>query len=301
MQIKAFIKSILPTSSLVLLNLMVFAVVFGIFQLEWEIYWIAASLILILYLFYFVYRAIHFKNEIALKQQVEELSAALKDEINNSRMVREDIEEYFLLWVHQVKTPITASYLLINDSASGQAPLLQQELLKIENYTNMALNYLKVLNPSTDMNFSWVSVDELLKPLIKKYRVHFIYSDITLHYEKSETKVLTDPNLTSLMIEQLLNNALKYTQNKDSRVIWVSFNEETKELSIKDNGIGIRPEEQQRIFDKGYAGMNGQLDTKSSGIGLYLVKLISKRLEQPVTVESVIGEGSEFTIQLFSE
>lgn len=301
MQIKAFIKSILPTSSLVLLNLMVFAVVFGIFQLEWEIYWIAASLILILYLFYFVYRAIHFKNEIALKQQVEELSAALKDEINNSRMVREDIEEYFLLSVHQVKTPITASYLLINDSASGQAPLLQQELLKIENYTNMALNYLKVLNPSTDMNFSWVSVDELLKPLIKKYRVHFIYSDITLHYEKSETKVLTDPNLTSLMIEQLLNNALKYTQNKDSRVIWVSFNEETKELSIKDNGIGIRPEEQQRIFDKGYAGMNGQLDTKSSGIGLYLVKLISKRLEQPVTVESVIGEGSEFTIQLFSE
>lgn len=301
MQIKAFMKSILPTLSFVLLNLVIFATVFALFQLKWRLYLIAASLILILYLFYLVYRAIHFKKEIVFKEQVEELSAALKEEINNSRMIREDIEEYFLLWVHQVKTPITASYLLVDDSPSEQGPLLQQELLKIENYTNMALNYLKVLNPSTDMNFSWVSVDELLRPLIKKYRVHFIYSDITLHYEKSETKVLTDPNLTSLMVEQLLSNALKYTKDKDSRDIWVSFNEETKVLSIKDNGIGIRPEEQRRIFNKGYAGMNGQLDTKSSGIGLYLVQLISKRLKQPVTVESVIGEGSEFTIQLFNE
>lgn len=301
MQIKAFIKSIRGTLSIVLLNLVVFATIFGLFQVDWQLYLIAVGIILTFYLFYLVYRGIHFKKEMELKQQVEELSLALKDEINQSRIVREDVEEYFLLWIHQIKTPITASYLLLEGSEFDEGPLLQQELLKIENYTNMALNYLKVLNPSTDMNFSWVTVDGLLRPLIKKYRVHFIYSKISLHYQKSETKVLTDPNLTSLMIEQLLSNALKYTKTHGARDIWVSFNEESKVLSIKDNGIGIREEEQQRIFDKGYAGMNGQLDTKSSGIGLYLVQMISKRLEQPVTVESTIGEGSEFTIQLFNE
>lgn len=301
MQVKAFIKEILPTLSFVALSLGIFAIVFALFELGWSLYFIASSLILIFLFFYIVYRAVNFKHEKALEQQVEELSAALKEERNTSRMIREDIEEYFLLWVHQVKTPITASYLLIEESTSEQAPLLQQELLKIENYTNMALNYLKVLNPSTDMDFSWVSIDELIRPLVKKYRVHFIYSNITLHYEKSETKILTDPNLTSLMIEQLLSNALKYTKNVESPDIWVLFNEETKELSIKDNGIGIRLEEQERIFDKGYAGLNGQLDTKSSGIGLYLVQLISKRLEQPVSLESAIGEGSKFTIQLFDK
>lgn len=301
MNVKAFIKEVLPFVSLVALNLIIFAAVFWLFELDWALYLIASGLILIFLLFYIVYRAVNFKQEKALEQQIQELSEALKEERNTRRIMREDIEEYFLLWVHQVKTPITASYLLIEDSTSEQSPLLQQELLKIENYTNMALNYLKVLNPSTDMEFSWVSIDDLIRPLVKKYRVHFIYSKITLHYEKTETKILTDPNLTSLMIEQLLSNALKYTKNVETRDIWIVFNEETKELSIKDNGIGIRTEEQQRIFDKGYAGMNGQLDTKSSGIGLYLVQLISKRLEQPISLKSAIGKGAEFTIQLFDE
>lgn len=301
MNVKAFVKEVLPVVSLVVLNLIIFASVFWLFELDWALYLIASGLILIFLLFYIVYRAINFKQKKALEQQIQELSETLKEERNISRIMREDIEEYFLLWVHQVKTPITASYLLIEDSTSEQSPLLQQELLKIENYTNMALNYLKVLNPSTDMEFSWVSIDDLIRPLVKKYRVHFIYSKITLHYEKSETKILTDPKLTSLMIEQLLSNALKYTKNVETRDIWVAFNEETKELSIKDNGIGIRTEEQQRIFDKGYAGMNGQLDTKSSGIGLYLVQLISKRLEQPISLKSAIGKGAEFTIQLFDE
>lgn len=301
MPIKGFIKSERASLSLVLLNLIIFATIFGLFQLDWQLYFIGAAIIGTIYILYLIYRGLHFKKEKELEQQVEELKTALRDERNQSRLIREDVEEYFLLWVHQIKTPITASYLLLEDNDFESRPLLQQELLKIENYTNMALNYLKVLNPSTDMNFSWVTVDELLRPLIKKYRVHFIYSNISLHYQKSETKVLTDPNLTSLMIEQLLSNALKYTKAQDARDIWVSFNEENKVLSIKDNGIGIRPEEQERIFDKGYAGMNGQLDTKSSGIGLYLVQLISKRLEQPVAVESTVGEGSEFMIQLFNE
>ena len=89
---------------------------------------------------------------------------------------------------------------------------------------------------------------------------------------------------------------MKYTKKGD---IWVAFDEKTKQLTIKDNGMGIREEDLPKIFDKGYAGMNGQLETKSSGIGLYLVQLISKRLEQPVHVNSELGKGSTFTIQLF--
>ena len=210
--------------------------------------------------------------------------------------MRQDIEEYFLLWVHQIKTPITASYLLLEDDDFKNKPFLQQEILKIENYVSLALNYLKVQNPANDMDFRYVSVDEMISPLLKKYRVQFIYSKITLHYSKDTYKVLTEPNLTSLMVEQILSNALKYTKNGD---ICIAFNEETKQLMIKDNGMGIREEDLPKIFDKGYAGMNGQLETKSSGIGLYLVQLISKRLEQPVHVDSELGKGSMFTIQLF--
>jgi len=233
-----------------------------------------------------------------LEEEVTELTDALKEEKNDNRLLRQDIEEYFLLWVHQIKTPITASYLLLDESDFENKPLLQQEVLKVENYANMALNYLKVLNPANDMDFSYVTIDELVNPLLRKYRVQFIYSNITLHYEKEEHTILTEPKLTSLMIEQLLSNALKYSKEGD---IWLSFDEKTKQLTITDNGIGIREEDLPKIFDKGYAGMNGQLETKSSGIGLYLVQLISKRIEQPVSVTSEFEEGSTFTIQLFDE
>lgn len=292
--IKAFLKQNISSIALVFSSLVMFAIVFGLFQLGWEIYWIAAGLILLLLVLYLIYQSIYFRREKNLEDQVNELVETLNDERNNNRLMRQDIEEYFLLWVHQIKTPITASYLLLAEEDFENKSLLQQEVLKIENYSNMALNYLKIQNPSTDMNFSRISIDELIRPLLKKYRIQFIQSKITLYYSKEATTILTEPNLTSLMIEQILNNALKYTTD----TIWIEFDQCLNQLSIKDNGKGIKVEDQQKIFDKGYAGMNGQLSTKSSGIGLYLVKLISKRLEQTTTVHSIENQGSKFIMQL---
>lgn len=294
--LKEFLKQHTHMIGLVLSALAIFAIVFGLFQMDWAIYWISAALILCLLVVDLIYQGIQFQKKQALEEKVKELTETLEEERNANRLMRQDIEEYFLLWVHQIKTPITASYLLLDDDDFKNKPFLQQEILKIENYVSLALNYLKVQNPANDMDFRYVSVDEMISPLLKKYRVQFIYSKITLHYSKDTHKVLTEPNLTSLMVEQILSNALKYTKNGD---IWIAFNEETKQLTIKDNGMGIREEDLPKIFDKGYAGMNGQLETKSSGIGLYLVQLISKRLEQPVHVDSELGKGSTFTIQLF--
>jgi two-component system sensor histidine kinase BraS/BceS len=294
--IKEFLKQNLQTICLIMSALIIYAIVFGLFQLPWNVYLISAALVVLILILYLVHQGIYFKKEKELEIEVEELTEKLTDERNNKRLLQQDIEEYFLLWVHQIKTPITASYLLLQEADFENKPALQQEVLKIENYSNMALNYLKVLNPSNDMEFRTVRIDELIKPLLKKYRVQFIHSNISLHYEEENYTILTEPNLTSLMIEQLLSNALKYTKEGD---IWLTFDQKTKQLSIKDNGIGIREEDVPKIFDKGYAGMNGQLETKSSGIGLYLVHLISQRLEQPVGVTSAINQGSIFTIQLF--
>lgn len=293
---KEFLKQNAHTLGLMFSSLIIFAIAFGLFQIDWAIYWISSALILCLLIVDLIYQGIQFQKKQALEEKVKELTETLEEERNTNRLMRQDIEEYFLLWVHQIKTPITASYLLLEDDDFKNKPFLQQEILKIENYVSLALNYLKVQNPANDMDFRYVTVDEIISPLLKKYRVQFIYSKITLHYTKESHKILTEPNLTSLMIEQLLSNALKYTKKGD---IWVAFDEKTKQLTIKDNGIGICEEDLPKIFDKGYAGMNGQLETKSSGIGLYLVQLISKRLEQPVHVESELGKGTTFTLQLF--
>src|SRR5690625_3245805 len=135
--IKAFLKQNISSIALVFSSLVMFAIVFGLFQLGWKIYWITAGLILLLLFLYLIYQSIHFQREKNLEDQVNELVETLNDERNNNRLMRQDIEEYFLLWVHQIKTPITASYLLLAEEDFENKSLLQQEVLKIENYSNM--------------------------------------------------------------------------------------------------------------------------------------------------------------------
>ncbi|EUD36188.1 hypothetical protein U547_02716, partial [Staphylococcus aureus H64962] len=106
--------------------------------------------------------------------------------------------------------------------------------------------------------------------------------------------ILTDAKWASIMIEQILNNALKYARGKD---VWITFDENTKKLSIRDNGIGINASDLPKIFDKGFSGYNGRISEKSSGIGLYIVSTISKRLGHKVSATSTLNDGSIFTIQ----
>ena len=93
------------------------------------------------------------------------------------------------------------------------------------------------------------------------------------------------------MIEQLLNNALKYAKGKD---IWIDFDVANQTLQIKDNGIGISKADIPKIFDKGYSGFNGRLNEQSTGIGLFIVQHIANHLNIQVTVQSELNHGTVF-------
>src|SRR5699024_2622013 len=96
--------------------------------------------------------------------------------------------EYFTLWLHQIKTPIAAISLLMQ--SQPQQPLkkrVEQELLRLEDYTHMALNYLKIEENGTDLDFAEIELDDVIKKTIKKYSILFIYNHISLEY--NETKV----------------------------------------------------------------------------------------------------------------
>lgn len=296
--LKKFIKEY--TSQIVLFAaiILVTGFMFFLFELPTRVFVLLSGLILMIIVIYLMKEVIYFNERRNLTQEIDTLQTELTELKETTQQQQSDLEEYFLMWVHQMKTPITASQLILNNPGHASTTALRQEMLQIENYTNMALNYLKLINPETDMVITKRTLHELLAPLLRKYRIQFIHHDITLHYDAMEAVIVTEANLTSLMIEQLLNNALKYAKNKD---IWLKFDEENYQLIIEDNGIGIRPEDSPKIFDKGYSGFNGQLNQKSSGLGLFIVNLIAKRLEQPVTVDSTADEGTKFTIQLHRE
>lgn len=293
MKFKSFIKQILPTILIALSCLGIFAIVFAMYSLDWAIYVGGAGLVLLVLGFLIAFQFVNFKHKISLQEELEKTREALKDLKFDHVQQERVLEDYFMLWVHQIKTPITASKLLLdNESTTPLTNQLKQELISIDNYTNLALNFLKVSQPDSNLNYSRVSLDSMIAPLLRKYRTQFIQSNIKLHYTKIDSVILTDPNLAQVMIEQILSNSLKYTKQGD---IWIDFDQNI--LTIKDNGQGISQDNLPRVFERGYSGMNGQLNEKSSGIGLYMVQLISKRLNHPVTIESTIGIGTALTIE----
>lgn len=234
-----------------------------------------------------------FRKEESFKEKYENLLDENKRLRSTYINEKKDLEEYFLLWTHQIKTPITVANLILNKKSDSDAKKLKEEMFYIEEYTNMAINYIKLTDRATDMDIEKVDLDRLIKTLLKKYSLIFINKRISLDYRDTKVEILTDSKLLSIMIEQIISNALKYTEDGK---ITISFDKEKSTLSIMDTGIGIRNEDLVKIFDRGYSGFNGRVNHKSSGLGLFLVREISKILKLRVEVKSKLGQGSEFFI-----
>lgn len=290
----SFLKTIQREIYIIVLICTLFFFILLMYNVPFQAYILSVCIVLFISLIYWIIGYMNFKKEFTLFEENEYLKQENYRLRNDFINYQSEVESYFLIWVHQIKTPITASKLLLEDPDEQVIAQVRNQVLQIDNYTNLALNYLKLMNQKTDMVFMEVSIDELVRPLIKRYAIQFIHHQTKLHYVNSDAVVLTDAKWSSVMIEQILNNALKYALGRD---VWITFDDHAKMLSIRDNGIGINASDQPKIFDKGFSGYNGRMSEKSSGIGLYIVSTISKRLGHKVSVSSTINEGSTFTIQ----
>jgi signal transduction histidine kinase len=203
-----------------------------------------------------------------------------------------DFYDYSLMWAHQIKTPIAAMRLLLQ---TGDFPSnLSQELFKIEQYVEMLLHYLRVEDISHDFRFNQVQLSKIIKEATKKYASIFISKQIRLELEEIDVMILTDEKWLQFAIEQLLSNALKYTNNSGVIKIYM----ENEQLVIEDSGIGIQVEDLPRIFEKGFTGYNGRMDKKSTGIGLFLIKKIVDKLGVGILVTSQIGVGTKVSLKV---
>lgn len=215
----------------------------------------------------------------------------MEDKMTNSY---QEMLDYFTVWVHQIKTPITSMRLHLGTEDFPLSQRLKSDLLHIEQYVEMVLTYLRVGSDITDYTFCTVYLDKILKENIRKLRGDFIMKNLNLVYVPSDETVISDEKWLSFVIEQVLSNALKYT-NKGSVTIAL---ESPKTLCISDTGIGIAPEDVPRIFEKGYTGGNGRIDKRASGLGLYLCKEICHRLGHEISVISEVEVGTTIKIDL---
>ena len=225
---------------------------------------------------------------------VRALDADRRAQMTRSQRSYQDLVEYYTVWAHQIKTPLAAMRLLLQDAETDEQRALLEQLQSVEQYVEMALGYVRLDSGTKDLVIAQYPLDEIVRKSIRKYAGQFIRRRIRLIYEGTDQIVLTDEKWLSFIIEQLLSNAVKYTL-KGTVTITVS---EEKKLTVTDTGMGIAPEDLPRIFEKGYTGYNGRMERKSTGIGLYLSQMAAKKLGHQITVVSKLGEGSSFTIDL---
>lgn len=206
----------------------------------------------------------------------------------------EELIDYFTVWVHQIKVPISSMYLVLDNEDSAESRKLAAGLKRIEQYVDMVLTYLRLESESTDYVIKEYNIDNIIKHSVRKMSGEFIYRKLYLEYEETGKKVITDEKWLGFVVEQILSNALKYTKEGGIRI----YVNDTEQLCIEDTGIGIAQEDLQRIFEKGYTGYNGRRDRKASGIGLYLCKRICNNLGHSIEVKSEDDRGTTVCIGL---
>lgn len=200
--------------------------------------------------------------------------------------------DYFTTWVHQIKTPIAAMRLNLEQQGSPESRLLKEELLRVEQYVQMVLSYLRLDSQTTDFVFRKTPLDPLIRGSLRRFAPQFIGKGLALRFTPTEQTVTTDEKWLCFVLEQILSNALKYTPAGS-----VTIGMENDCLFIRDTGIGIAPEDLPRIFQQGYTGFNGRLEQHASGIGLYLSKRICDNLGIRLCVSSRLGVGTEVQME----
>lgn len=205
-----------------------------------------------------------------------------------------DMVEYYSTWAHQIKTPIASMKLTLQNEDSPLSRKLSNELLRIEQYVEMVMTFLRLNSESTDYVIREYDMDSIIRQALKKFSGEFIERRLSLIYEPLNISVITDEKWLSFVIEQVLSNALKYTPQGSIKIAL----ETPKKLSISDTGIGIAEEDLPRVFQQGYTGYNGRTDNKASGIGLYLCKRICTKLGHNIEIRSQVDKGTTVTIDL---
>ena len=234
--------------------------------------------------------------ECALAEKLDEREAELYQKKSEAENRYNDLVDYYTLWVHQIKTPIAASKLLVSEVADRQLKQqLEQEIFKIDSYTNLVLQYLRLESFHDDLVLKKENIEDLVKEVIRKYAIFFIQKGLSVDLHDLDRRIVTDKKWLLVVIEQILSNSLKYT-NEGGVEIYM----EGSDLCIKDTGIGIKNSDRLRVFERGFSGYNGRMTQQSSGLGLYLTQKISQELGHQIQIESELGQGTTVRIK-FSE
>ena len=229
------------------------------------------------------------------KNSLEQIDKSMLENVNKYKYMTEDYKEYIELWIHEIKIPISASKMVIENNKNAITKSMDEELDKVENYIEQALFYARSNTVEKDYYIRKVVLKEIVNESIKKNKSSLIQEKISIDIHDLDIEVNTDNKWIVFILNQIIQNSIKYRKKENSVIeMYANQGKENVILYIKDNGIGIKQGEITRVFEKGFTGTNGRLSNKkSTGIGLYLCKKLCNKLGIGIELNSVQNEGTE--------
>ncbi|PEO55203.1 histidine kinase [Bacillus toyonensis] len=228
---------------------------------------------------------------------LKEVSRDMHENVKYYRDMQLDYREYIETWVHEIKTPIASTKLIIENNQNEVTNKIDSQMNRIEGFVEQVLYYSRSSNVNKDYMIKPINVDNVVRNVIKRNYRDFIHKRIKLDIQDIDEIVYSDGKWIEFIINQIIGNSIKYSNNKEQMIrIYTIKKTNSVILTIEDNGVGIVPKDINRVFEKGFTGENGRRFSKSTGLGLYLCEKLCSKLGLKIGIESEVNKGTRVTL-----
>lgn len=228
-----------------------------------------------------------------LTDALYEIDKSMMEKINEYKAKTQDFKEYVELWIHEVKLPVASLTLMVHNHKEEQNKKLLSQLTRLDNYLEQILYYVRSENAEKDYLITKVNLSKVISNVALKNKDVLLAKGIDFIVSDVDIEVLTDSKWLEFIVNQIVDNSIKYSKEKNAYIKIVAKEEKDRvDFVIYDNGIGIPETDLPRIFDKTYTGKNGRTSKKSTGMGLYIVKKLCTKLGHKISIKS---KEKEFT------
>ena len=161
------------------------------------------------------------------KNSLEQIDKSTLENVNKYKYMTEDYKEYIELWIHEIKIPISASKMVIENNKNAITKSIDEELEKVENYIEQALFYARSNTVEKDYYIRKVFLKEIVTESIKKNKSSLIQGKISIDIHDLDIEVNTDNKWIVFILNQIIQNSIKY-RKKENSVIEIYANQGKK-------------------------------------------------------------------------
>jgi len=228
---------------------------------------------------------------------LKELSRDMYEHIKYYKDLQEDYREYLEAWVHEIKTPIASSKLIIENNQNEITNKIDFQIDRIEGFVEQVLYYSRSNNAYKDYIIKQINLGDVVRNVVKRNHRDFIHKKIKINIKDIDENVYSDGKWAEFIINQIIVNSIKYSSNREPQINISSTKKvNSVMLFIEDNGVGIIEKDIDRVFEKGFTGENGRRFSKSTGMGLYLCEKLCLKLGLKTSITSEVNKGTKVTI-----